>query len=80
MQVGKNVYINALNCNTKRKVVETIIHEKTHMDYPGASGQHIECVCDAMALMHRKGALTGEDLRNIIKSVKERYPDYKWRE
>lgn len=79
MQVGKNIYINAVNCNTKKKAVETIIHEKTHMDYPMESGQHIECVCDAMAVKHRKEALTPEDLRGIIKSVQERYPDMKWR-
>lgn len=80
LQIGNNIYINAVNCNTKKTVVETIIHEKTHMDYLGEKGQHIECVCDAMALKHRKGALTGDDLRSIIKSVRERYPDYKWRE
>lgn len=80
LQIGNNVYINAINCGTKKKVVETIIHEKTHMDYPEEKGQHIECLCDAQALKHRKGMLTAGDLRGIIKSVKERYPDYKWRE
>lgn len=78
-QQGNTIYINALTCNTKKKVVETIIHEKTHMDYPNESGKHIECVCDAMALRHRKGELTAEDLRNIIKSVNERYLGQKWR-
>lgn len=78
-QQGHNIYINVLNCKTKKKVVETIIHEKTHMDYPTESGRHIECVCDAIALRHRKGELTGNDLRDIIKSVDERYQNEKWR-
>lgn len=36
-------------------------------------------VCDAMAELHSKGVLTGDDLRNIIKSVRERYSDKTWR-
>ena len=38
-------------------------------------------VCRAQETKHRKGVdkLTGEELRDIIKSVKEDYPDYKWR-
>ena len=78
-QRGKRIYINALQCKTKKKVVETLIHEKTHLDYPEECGRHVECVCDAQAMKHRKGKLTGDDLRSIIKSVNERYPDYKWR-
>ena len=79
MQIGKNIYINGLNCHTRKKIIETIIHEKTHYDYPNESGQHVECVCDAMGELHSKGVLTSEDLRNIIKSVRERYPDKTWR-
>lgn len=78
-QRGKRIYINALQCKTKKKVVETLIHEKTHLDYPEECGRHVEYVCDAQAMKHRKGKLTGDDLRSIIKSVNERYPDYKWR-
>ena len=78
-QRGKRIYINALQCKTKKKVVETLIHEKTHLDYPEECGRHVECVCDAQEMKHRKGKLTGDDLRSIIKSVNERYPDYKWR-
>lgn len=78
-QIGNNIFINALTCKTKKKVVETIIHERTHMKYPEENGRHIECVCDAQAMKHRKGKLTGEDLKSIIKSVNARYPDFKWR-
>ena len=77
--LGHNIYINGIACSTKKKVVETIIHERTHFAYPDEDNQHVECVCDAMAMMHRKGTLTGEDLRGIIKSVKERYADKSWR-
>lgn len=66
-------------CNTKRKMAETIIHETTHIEYDIGEDRHAECVCDYYALKHRKGELTGADIKNIIKSVNERYPDYVWR-
>lgn len=78
--MGKHIYINARSCNTKKKMVETIIHEETHIEYNIEADMHAECVCDYYALKHRKGELTGDDIRSIIKSVKERYPEYKWRE
>lgn len=79
LNIGNSIYINARTCNTKKKIVETIIHKETHIEYDIGEDAHAECVCDYNALKHRKGELTGEDIRNIIKSVKERYPDYKWR-
>ena len=80
MQLGKSIYINGLNCRTKKRIVETIIHERVHYEYPNEEGRHVECVCDAVAEKHRKGTLTFTDLRNIIKSVDERYSDREWRE
>ncbi len=77
--VGKHIYINARACNTKKKMVETIIHEETHIEYNIGGDMHSECVCDYYALKHRKSELTGEDIKSIIISVKERYPDLKWR-
>lgn len=77
--MGKHIYINARTCNTKKKMVETIIHESTHLEYDIGEDLHAECVCDYYALKHRKGDLTSEDIRGIIISIKERYPDYKWR-
>lgn len=79
LNVGDDIYINARTCNTKKKIVETIIHEETHLEYNIGYDAHAECVCDYNALKHRKGELTGDDIRNIIKSVKKRYPEYKWR-
>ena len=79
LRLGNNVYINAINCGTKKMVVDTIIHEKTHLDYPEENNRHIECVCDAMAVLRRKGSLTGDDLRSIIKSVNDRYAELSWR-
>lgn len=77
--MGKHIYINARACNTKKKIVETIIHEETHIEYDIGGDRHAECVCDYYALKHRKGDLTGEDIKSIIISVKQRYPDLKWR-
>jgi hypothetical protein len=80
MCMGKHIYVNARACNTKKKIVETIIHEESHIEFDIGGDMHAECVCDYYALKHRKGELTGDDIRSIIKSVKERYPDFKWRE
>lgn len=79
MCMGRHIYINARTCNTKKKMVETIIHEETHIEYDLGGDMHAECVCDYYALKHRKGELTGEDVRSIIISVKERYPNFRWR-
>ena len=79
LSVGKHIYINAHACNTKKKMVETIIHEETHIEYGIGGDRHAECVCDYYALIHRKGQLTWDDIRSIIKSVNSRYSDTKWR-
>ena len=80
MCVGNHIYINAVNCNTLRKISETIIHETTHLIYNIGGDQHAECVCDYYATKHRKVELTGKDIIDIIESVKKRYPEMKWRE
>ena len=79
VSMGKHIYINARTCNTKKKIVETIIHEQTHIEYDIGGDMHAECVCDYYALKHRKGELTVKDIRGIIISVRERYPELKWK-
>lgn len=79
MCMGNHIYINARTCNTKKKMVETIIHEETHIEYDIGGDRHAECVCDYYALVHRKGKLTSDDIRSIIKSVDSRYSDMQWR-
>ena len=76
----KSIYINAEACSTLKKIAETIIHETIHIKYDIGGDQHAECVCEYYANKHRKGKLTAEDIKSIIKSVKKRYPDLKWRE
>lgn len=77
--IGNHIFINARNCKTKKKMVETIIHEATHIELDIGGDRHAECVCDCRAMLHRKGQLTVDDFRSIIKSVAERYPEMKWR-
>ena len=77
--IGNHIYINGLTTQSVKKTVETIIHEATHIRLDIGGGQHAEAVCDYFAELHTKGELTGQDIRNIIKSVKERYSDHKWR-
>ena len=77
--IGNHIYINGLATQSVQKTVETIIHETTHIRLDIDGDQHAEAVCDYFAELHTKGELTGQDIRNIIKSVKERYSDRKWR-
>lgn len=79
MCVGNHIYINAKNTQNIRKIADTIIHETKHIELGIGGDQHAEAMCDYYAMLHRKGQLTGADIRTIIKSVKERYPEYKWR-
>ena len=81
MQIKDNIYIYATKTATVQKTAETLVHEVTHHRYDIGGNQWSECVCRAQEIKHRKGVdkLTGEELRDIIKSVKRDYPDYKWR-
>ena len=81
LQDGNDIYIYATRTVTVQKTAETLVHEITHHKYDIGGNQWSECVCRAQETKHRKGVdkLTGEELRDIIKSVKEDYPDYKWR-
>lgn len=77
--IGNHIYINGLSTQSVRKIAETIVHEVTHMRLDIGGDQHAEAVCDYFAALHSKGTLTEKDVRDIIKSVKERYPNFKWR-
>lgn len=77
--IGNHVYINGLSTQSVRKMAETIVHEVTHIRLDIGGDQHAEAVCDYFAALHSKGTLTEKDVRDIIKSVKERYPNFKWR-
>ncbi len=77
--IGNHIYINGVETQSIRKTAETIIHEATHIRLDIGGDQHAEAVCDYFAELHTKGKLTGQDIRNIIKSVKGRYSDREWR-
>lgn len=79
MAIGNHIYINGLNAQSVRQISKTIIHEQKHIELKMNGDQHAEAVCDYYAALHEKGRLTGEDVKDIIKSVKERYPEYAWR-
>lgn len=59
------------------KKVETIVHEEPYLKYNLGGDAHAECVYNA--LKHQKGELMGVDIRDIIKSVRQRYLEYEWR-
>lgn len=77
--IGNHIYINGVETQSIQKTAETIIHEATHIRLDIGGDQHAEAVCDYFAELHTKGKLTGQDIRNIIKSVKGRYSDREWR-
>ena len=77
--IGNHIYINGVETQSIRKTAETIIHEATHIRLDIGGDQHAEAVCDYFAELHTKGKLTGQDIRNIIKSVKGRSSDREWR-
>ena len=81
MQIKDDIYIYATKTATVQKTAEILIHEVTHHRYDIGGNQWSECVCRAQEIKHRKGVdkLTGQELRDIIKSVKRDYPEYKWR-
>lgn len=81
MQDKDDIYIYATRTATVQKTAETLVHEITHHRYNIGESQWAECVCRAQELKHRNRVdkLTGNELRDIIKSVKRDYPEYKWR-
>ena len=79
MTIGNHIYINGVNTQSVSQITKTIIHEEKHIELNISGDQHAEAVCDYYAALHEKGRLTGEDIKAIIKSVKERYPEYTWR-
>lgn len=80
-QYGNTIKIYASDTKTVQRTAEVLIHEITHHKYDIGGNQWSECVCKAQELKHRenKETLTGDELRSIIKSVKELYPEYSWR-
>lgn len=81
VQDGDEIFIYASKTATIQKTAETLIHEITHHKYDIGGNQWAECVCRAQELKHRNKTdkLTGQELRDIIKSVKRDYPNLKWR-
>ena len=78
--LGNRVFVFAKNTQTVAVTTETIIHEVTHIRLGQHSHtQHEEAICFAYELMHKKPVLTYMDLRDIIKTVKRLYPEYRWR-
>lgn len=80
-QEKNDIMIFASETKTVQVTVETLIHEITHHKYNIGESQWAESVCFAQELKHRMGKsqLTVSELRNIIKTVKELYPELPWR-
>lgn len=74
-----NIYLN--NCTNTKVAAQTVIHECTHYRYGIGQSVWSECVCYSQELKHSKNkeTLTISEKRDIIKKVKEAYPDLNWR-
>ena len=77
--MGRFITIYAQNTRTVKLTAKTLIHEVTHCKYGIGGDQWAEAVCFCREHIHENGSLTYRDMRNIIKTVKELYPEYKWR-
>lgn len=75
---GYRIMIYAKNTKTIKETAKTIIHEVTHSKYKIGKSQYAEAVCFARERLH-EGSLTISVLRDIIKTVKDLYPEYNWR-
>lgn len=77
---GGSIFVYARNTRTVKLTTETIIHEAMHVELgTKRRTQWEEAFCFAQEAKHRKKQLTFADLKDIIKTVKELYPDYPWR-
>ena len=77
--MGRFITIYAQNTRTVKLTAKTLIHEVTHCKYGIGGDQWSEAVCFCREHIHENGSLTYQDIRNIIKTVKELYPEYRWR-
>lgn len=77
--IGRYITIYAKNTQTVKLTAKTLIHEVTHCKYGIGGDQWSEAVCFCMEHLHENDSLTFKDKRNIIKTVKALYPEYKWR-
>lgn len=74
----KEIYIDCTKTKTIKRTTEIIIHEITHKRLDIGGDLKSEVICIMHEHMHRKrtNKLTYEEIRSIIKSVKELYPEY----
>ena len=73
------IYLN--NCKNTVWAARSIIHECTHYRYGIGQCQWAECVCVAQEIKHARNrdALTQDELRTIVKTVKTAYPELQWK-
>jgi len=73
------IYLN--NCKNILWVARSVIHECTHYRYGIGQSQWAECVCIAQELKHARNRdyLTNDELRAVVRAVKQAYPEYNWR-
>lgn len=77
--IGRYITVYAKNTKTVKQTAKTLVHEVTHCKYGIGGSQWAEAVCFAREHIHEYGELTFQDVRNIIKTVKDLYPEYHWR-
>ena len=76
-QEKNEITLYASETKNVQETAEVLIHEIIHYRYNTGRSGWAECVCFAQETKYRtrKSKLTGSELRNIIKSVVELYPE-----
>lgn len=77
--VYKEIFVDCTKTQTIKKTAEIIVHEVTHKRLDIGGDLKSEVICIMHEYMHKKrtNSLTAKEIRSIIKSVKEMYPEYK---
>ena len=77
--IYKEIFINCSKTKTIQRTAEIIIHEVTHKRLEIGGDLKSEVICIMHEWMHRNrtNKLTVDEIRSIIKEVKELYPEYK---
>lgn len=80
-EFGGKITLYLRNCKDIKTAACTLIHECTHLKYGIGYSQWAEAVCYAKELQHRRNTehLAMEDLRKIVKVVRDNYTEYNWR-
>ena len=72
----KTIYVYPFNNEDEMEISATIIHETCHVRYNWDKTIEDEVNCRIMEYLHRYGTISDEEIRDLVRAVKEEYSDY----